>query len=416
MSLIQKTHVSGLGATAGDQALPPSLVLLLASGAGLSVASLYYSQPLLGLLGAQTGAGAQALGLVPMLTQLGYALGILLTAPLGDRHDRRTLIVLKCGLLVAALLCGALAPSIGWLMAASLGIGLAATVAQDIVPAAATLAPDARRGQAVGSVMTGLLLGILLSRVVSGLTAEHLGWRAVFLLAALLVAVLGVALWRGLPRFQPTTTLPYGALMASLLGLWQRHPAVRRAALSQAALGVGFSAVWSSLALWLSGAPFHLGSGAVGAFGIAGAAAALSAPLFGRLADRRGPHRVALLGSGIALVSFASMGLAPWLPRDAQLVLVVVAVVGFDLGFQGALISNQTLIYGAEPAARSRLNAVLFVAMFSGMSLGSALAGGLFAHFGWPGVVVLASTFAVLSIAIRVWPGERIPAGGTIRP
>lgn len=276
--------------------LSPGLVLLLASGAGFSVATLYYSQPILGVLGSDIQASEGAVGMVPMLTQLGYALGILLLAPLGDRYDRRGIILAKASMLMLALLLGSIAPGVGTLLVASLVIGLAATLAQDIVPAAATLAPETQRGKVVGTVMTGLLLGILLSRVMSGLIAEQFGWRAVYALAAGSIGLIGVAAWRGLPRFAPTTSLGYGALLGSMLRLWAQHPTLRRAAVSQGLLSVAFSAFWSTLAVMLH-ASFGLGSAAAGAFGLAGAAGALAAPLAGRLADRRGPERVTRLGA-----------------------------------------------------------------------------------------------------------------------
>lgn len=382
--------------------LPGALVLLLASGAGLAVASLYYSQPMLGVLAADIGASPAAVGWVPTLTQLGYALGILLLAPLGDRHDRRRIILAKAAVLVAALLAAAVAPSIGVLMVASLVIGVVATMAQDIVPAAATLAPEAHRGKVVGTVMTGLLLGILLSRVVSGFVAEQFGWRAMFGLAALSIAAIGVAAWRGLPRFRPTTHLPYGALLGSLLQLWRRHPPLRRAAWAQGLLSVGFSAFWSTLAVMLHAEPFHLGAAAAGAFGLAGAAGALAAPLAGRLADRRGPELVTRLGAGLALLAFAALALAPLLPASAQLGLLVAGAVGFDLGVQAALIAHQTIVYGIDPAARSRLNAVLFVGMFTGMATGAALGSLLLAQWGWVAVVALAAASSAAALGVRL--------------
>lgn len=387
--------------------LPTPLVLLLASGAGLAVASIYYSQPMLGELAADMGASTSTVGLVPTLTQLGYALGILLLAPLGDRYDRRRIILLKATALVAALLAAAAAPSMAVLLAASLVIGLVATLAQDIVPAAATLAPDAHRGKVVGTVMTGLLLGILLSRVVSGFVAEQFGWRTMFVLAAASIAVIGVAVWRALPRFQPTTQLPYGALLGSLWQLWMRHAPLRRAALAQGLLSVGFSAFWSTLAVMLHDAPFHLGSAAAGAFGLAGAAGALAAPVAGRLSDRHGPERVTRLGAGLVVVAFAAMALGPLLTPHAQLLLLAVGAIGFDLGAQATLIAHQTIVYGIDPAARSRLNAVLFVGMFIGMASGAALGSLLLAHGGWIAVVLLATTSALAALAVRLWPQRR---------
>jgi len=382
---------------------PPRLVRFLAMAAGLSVAPLYYSQPMLGALAADIGATPRTIGMVPMLAQLGYAFGILLLAPLGDRFDRRSVILAKAAALCAALMMSALAPSIGLLLAASLFTGMAATLAQDIVPAAATLAPDMHRGKIVGNVMTGLLLGILLSRVVSGLVAEHFGWRAMFAAAAVSVAAVGLLAKQVLPRFAPTTSLSYGSLLRSLLTLWQRHSALRRATVAQALISVGFSAFWSTLAIMLRDAPFHLGSAAAGAFGIAGAAGALFAPLAGRMADRRGPHRVALAGTGLAVVSFAAMALGPLFSVHGQLALLAVCAVGFDLGAQVTLISHQTIVYGTDASARSRLNAVLFVGMFIGMAIGAGAGGLLYAQWGWTAVTGLATISAAAALGVRLW-------------
>lgn len=391
--------------------LPLSLILLMASGAGLAVASLYYSQPMLGVLGGDIGASAQATGFVPTLTQLGYALGILLLAPLGDRFDRRRIILIKAAVLCAALLVAGASPGVGVLLVASLVVGVSATMAQDIVPAAATLAPEHSRGKVVGTVMTGLLLGILLSRVVSGFVAEHFGWRAMFLAAAASIALIGVAAWRGLPRFKPTTQLAYARLIVSLGHLWKRHGDLRRASWAQGLLSVGFSAFWSTLAVMLHGEPFHLGAAAAGAFGLAGAAGALAAPIAGRLADRKGPELVTRLGAGLVVLSFAVMALAPWLPVQGQLALPVVAAIGFDLGIQATLIAHQTIVYGIDPGARSRLNAVLFTSMFIGMAVGSALGAVFLARWGWTAIIALATASSIAALAVRLWGASQAPAG-----
>ncbi|RYF38977.1 MAG: MFS transporter, partial [Comamonadaceae bacterium] len=364
----------------------------------------YYSQPMLGVLGTELGASDAVIGFVPTLTQLGYALGLLLLAPLGDRYDRRNIIAIKSAALCAALLLGGLAPGMAMLLVASFATGLAASVAQDIVPAAATLAPEAQRGRAVGMVMTGLLLGILLSRVVSGLVAEHFGWRSMFFAAAASVALVAVAMWRSLPRFPPTTQLAYGALLASLAELWKRYPSLRRAALSQGLLAMGFSAFWSTLAVMLHGAPFHLGASAAGAFGLAGAAGALAAPLAGRLADRRGPEWVTRLGTGLASLFFAAMLLSPLLSTQASLCLLVICAIGFDLGMQATLVAHQTIVYGIAPGARSRLNAILFVGMFTGMAAGAAVGSLLLAQWGWIAVTLLATFTSLAALGVRLWP------------
>jgi predicted MFS family arabinose efflux permease len=404
MLLIPSTHTSSAAASTADgrPAVPRALVLLLAVGAALSVASLYYSQPMLGVLGTDLGASDTAVGFVPTLTQLGYAIGILLLAPLGDRYDRRTIILAKAAVLSVALLLAGSVRSIGMMWVASLATGLAATLAQDIVPAAATVAPEAHRGKVVGTVMTGLLLGILLSRVVSGFVAEQLGWRTVFVAAAASIAALGVAMWRRLPRFEPTTQIGYGALLGSLIDLWRRHPALRRAVLAQGLLSVGFSAFWSTLAVLLHGAPFHVGSAIAGAFGLAGAAGALAAPLAGGAADRRGPERVTQLGVALVVVAFGAMALLPLLSTRGALVLLGASAIGFDFGIQATLVAQQTIVYGLEPGARSRLNALLIVGMFIGMATGAALGSVALARWGWMAVTVLATASAMGALIVRL--------------
>jgi predicted MFS family arabinose efflux permease len=382
--------------------LSASLTFLLAGATGLTVAALYYSQPTLGVLAGDLHASPREIGWIPTLTQLGYALGLLLLAPLGDRFDRRNIILLKAAILCAALLLTGLAPGLGVLLAASLLVGLFATVAQDIVPAAATLAPPHERGKAVGTVMTGLLMGILLSRVVSGFVAENFGWRSVFFAAAASVAVLAVVLARGLPRFAPTSSQPYPELLKSLAHLWVAYPKLRQAAFAQGLLALGFSAFWSTLAVMLHEAPFHLGSAAAGAFGLAGAAGALAAPFAGRLADRHGPDWVLRIACGVAAVSFAAMLLMPLLPVQGQLALLAIATLGFDLGVQASLISHQTIVYGIAPEARSRLNAVLMTCMFIGMSLGGLLGAQALAGWGWTGVVLLATLASGAALLVRL--------------
>jgi predicted MFS family arabinose efflux permease len=377
-----------------------ALTLLLAAGAGLSVASLYYSQPMLPTVARSLHASDAAAGAIPMLTQLGYALGILLLAPLGDRYDRRVIMLIKSVLLAGSLLLSALAPDMPWMMAASLAVGLTATLAQDFIPAAATLAPAHRRGRVVGTVMTGLLLGILLSRLVSGYVAQAASWQVMFEMAAGGALLIAVGVWMGVPAFEPTTRLGYRALLASMAQLWRRHSALRRAAFAQGLLSLAFSAFWSTLAI-VFGARYGLGSGAAGAFGLAGAAGALAAPLAGRIADRHGPRTVALAGAGLAAVSFALMAGMPLLSDPGQIVLIAASAIGFDFAVQAALVAHQSIVYGIEPAARSRLNALLYTGIFIGMAAGAFLGSVALAHFGWTGVVVLATASSLAALAVR---------------
>ncbi|WP_227734346.1 MFS transporter [Yersinia proxima] len=402
MSVIQtvSTHTES-----AEKTLSGSKVLMLATGAGLSVASIYYSQPLLGVMGSDLHASVGAVGLVPTLTQIGYALGILLLAPLGDRHDRRIIILLKGILLTAALLFSGFVPGINALLVTSFVIGIAATMAQDIVPASATLVSAAQRGKTVGTVMTGLLLGILLSRVLSGFVAEYFGWRSLYMGAALSVIIITLVIWRSLPRVPATSALSYPALLASMSHLWSQFKDLRRAALSQGLLSVGFSAFWSTLAVMLQDT-YHLGSAVAGAFGLAGAAGALAAPLAGSLADRRGPQVVTLIGASLATLSFAALFLLPLLPFHFQIGLIVLSAIGFDFGVQATLVAHQTIIYSLEPAARSRLNALLFTCVFIGMAVGSALGSLMLERMGWTGVVALITLAGAASLAVR-WGGLR---------
>jgi predicted MFS family arabinose efflux permease len=383
--------------------LSPALVVLFAVGAGLSVASLYYNQPILGAMTRDLGASVQAVGYVPMATQLGYAAGILLSAPLGDRLDRRRVIVVKTAALAFALLLAGLSRSIEVLCVASLVIGLLATVAQDFVPAAAALAPAASRGKTVGSVMTGLLLGILLSRVVSGSVAERFGWRVVYLGAAGTIALLSLFAAKRVPRFTPSSTASYGALLRSIVSLMRDVAPLRRAALAQGLLSVAFSGFWSTLALVLAEPPYRMGSAVAGAFGIVGAAGALLAPAFGSVADRRGPEAVLRASAILVIGSFGAMAAFP-----SSLPILVVTTVLFDLGVQASVIAHQTVVYGLDPAARSRLNAVLVSSMFFGMAAGAALASRALAHWGAFGVAVQGVVAGALALIVRLWPaGDR---------
>ncbi len=383
------------------------VIFILALGAGFSVASIYYAQPLLPLMGANLHLSVEGIGLDPTLTQAGYALGILFLLPLGDRHDRRKLILMKSAALAVLLLLCSLTGQLSSLLIVSLLIGMAATMAQDIVPAAAILAPAGKQGKMVGTVMTGLLLGILLSRTVSGLVGALFGWRVMYQAAAVSIAMIGVVMWRVLPRFEIHSTLSYPQLMKSMAHLWKRYPALRRAAFAQGFLSIAFSAFWSTLAVMLL-AHYQMGSAVAGGFGIAGAAGALAAPLAGGLADKFGAEKVTQMGAALVTVSFALMFLLPALPPHGQLILIAISAVGFDLGLQSSLVAHQNLVYGLEPQARGRLNALLFTGVFIGMSLGSVLGSKLYVLAGWSGVVTLAVVTGAIALGIRLLESARV--------
>lgn len=383
------------------------IIFVLAMGAGFSVAAIYYAQPLLPLMGTDLHLTIEGMGLVPTLTQAGYALGILFLLPLGDRYDRRRLILVKCAALALLLLACSFTSTLSTLLVVSLLLGMAATMAQDIVPAAAILAPEGKQGKTVGTVMTGLLLGILLSRTVSGFVGAAFGWRVMFQLAAVSITFIGTLMWFVLPRFAIHSTLSYPQLMKSMAHLWQRYPALRRAAFAQGFLSIAFSAFWSTLAVMLL-EKYQLGSAVAGTFGIAGAAGALAAPLAGGLADKVGAEKVTQLGAALVSVSFALMFVLPLVPAHVQLVIIALSAIGFDLGLQSSLVAHQNLVYGLEPQARGRLNALLFTVVFIGMALGSALGSKIYTVAGWSGVVALATLTGVVALVIRLVDNRRL--------
>ncbi len=379
--------------------LTRTLLLVLSVSAGLSVANIYYNQPMVGLMGAEMGRLASQ---VPTATQLGYALGLVLLVPLGDCTERRRLILLQVAALVAALVAAASLHGAVPILAASVAVGAAGTIAQQILPLAAELAAPESRGRTVGTVMSGLLCGILLARTLSGVVAEHFGWRAMFWVGAAIAAAMGVMLRVALPRVAPTQSVPYGRLLGSLAGLVRASPALRRSALVQAGLFGGFSAFWSTLALLLETPRFGLGSEAAGLFGVVGLAGVACAPLAGRLSDRHGPAGVVRLGVALVLAAFAILACLP------SLAGLTAGVIVLDAGVQLSMIANQTVVLGLDPATRGRMNTVFVASLFCGGAFGSA-AGGLAWHaYGWTAVAALGFAMALASLVVQL--ALRVPA------
>ncbi len=372
-------------------------VALMAAAAGLSVASIYYNQPMLGILARRFAADPSAVSWVAVLTQLGYAAGLLLLAPLGDRFERRALVGLTSLALAVALMAAAFTPGLGLLLVASLLIGLLATVAQQIVPMAAQLAGEERRGSVVGTVMAGLLAGILLSRTISGLVAEYGDWRAMFGGAGLAVAAMSAVLLARLPRVAPVTRLSYPAMLASLGRLYVAHASLRRAGLVQGLLFGAFVAFWSDLAIFLEKPPFSQGSAVVGLLGLVGLAGVAAAPLAGRLADRSGKGRLVAWGAAGVAAGFGLLWLFP-----ASWSALIAAIVLMDVGLQAAMVANQARVYALDATARSRLNTVFMTVMFVGGALGTAVGARVFAAWGWAGVCALGLACGLGALAVEV--------------
>jgi predicted MFS family arabinose efflux permease len=293
----------------GDDPPPSSisygLTLVMAIACGVAAANIYYNQPMLGIMEAAFPGQVVVTALVPTATQLGFAAGLLLLVPLGDRFERRRLILIQFAALALSLAAAALAPDAWSLVIASALVGVTASVAQQIVPFAAELAEPSRRGATIGTVMSGLLCGILFGRALAGAIGDHYGWRAMFWLGLLLAIAVGLLLAAVLPRTQPRTQESYGALLKSLAMLWREEPELRRATIIQGCLFGSFSTLWTILALQL-GARYNLGAEIAGLFGIIGAVGVLFAPIAGKIADRKGPHTVIGLGSAIMLTSWVS--------------------------------------------------------------------------------------------------------------
>lgn len=375
------------------------LTLSMAAAVGLAIANIYYNQPMLGVM--EHDLPGPLTHLIPTATQLGYAAGLLLLVPLGDILERRTLIVGQFALLALALVGAAMAPSAATLIAASLAVGATATVAQQIVPFAAHLATPEKRGATVGTVMAGLLSGILLSRTVAGVVASHFGWRAMFWLGAPVAVIVGGWMATVLPRHRPDSVLTYPRLIASLAHLWREFPELRVAALTQALLFGAFSAFWSILALRLQEPPLSMGADVAGLFGIVGAVGILVAPLAGRIADKHGPYRVILIGTVLTLISWLIFGLLSGLAG------LIVGVIVLDFAVQSCLISNQSVIYALRPQARARLNTVFMSTMFLGGAAGSAAAARAWEAGGWSAVSILGAIFGAAATLLQVRQARR---------
>jgi predicted MFS family arabinose efflux permease len=382
-----------------SQPVPASLVRLLAVGAGAAVANSYYNQAFLGHLTAEFGLAAGAAAIVPVLTQAGNALGVLLLAPLGDRLERKSLILATIGALVAALIGAAVSPGFAWLTIASLAVGLFATVAQQIVPLAVHLAPPAERGRVLGTVTGGILIGILLARTVSGLISDLWGWPVMFWLAAAAMIAIGAALALWLPRVPPTTDLSYPRLIGSLWTLVRTHGVLRRAAAVQFLIFAAFIGFWSNLALVLSGPTYRLGGTAVGLLALVGVAGALAAPIAGGFADRHGPRVVVSTGAGFLLVAFLIFGLA-----QDSLMAFVIGILVMDLAVQSSQVANQARVYALDPTARSRLNTVFMAVMLAGGAVGAGLGGAAYAAWGWSGPCAFGAISATLALLLSRKP------------
>ncbi|MFE7123530.1 MFS transporter [Streptomyces sp. NPDC057617] len=380
--------------------MPGWLVALLAVATGMTVANLYYAQPLLSSLSGVFHTSTATTGALITLTQVGYVIGMLFLVPLGDRLEKRNLIAVLLAITTLALVAAGLATSFPMLLIASLVSGATSVVAQILVPFAAGLAPDHARGRIVGRVMSGLLTGILLSRTLSSLVSDLTDWRVVFLGSAGLMALLAVALRVALPRQAPTTTIPYHHVLRSTVRLVRTHPALLRRGLYQAAMFGAFSAFWTTVSFVLTGPRFHYSEIGVGVFALVGAAGAVIAPFAGRWADRGLVRPMTGAAFAVAALAFALAGFG-----GHSIVLIALAAVLIDMAVQTALVLGQHTVYQLDPAARARLNSAFIAMFFVGGAIGSQL-GSVFYHAGgWTAVTGLGAALPL--VALLYWTTER---------
>ena len=386
---------------AGER-LDRRLVGLMAVAVAFSVANLYYVQPLLPMLRRAFHVSVAAAALSTTLGQLGYVVALALVLPLGDLLERRRLIVTLALACAGSLLLVGLAPGFGVLLGAMVLVGLTTVVTQLVVPLAATLAPAHERGRVVGMVMSGLLLGILLARTVAGFVGAAASWRVVFVMAAAAMTAVALALARWLPRSREGVQLGYGRLLASLVELFRGEPVIRRRA-GFGALSMGaFSALWTSVAFLLAGAPYHYGAARIGLFGLVGAAGALMASAAGRHADRGRARQLTVFSAACIAVSYVAI-----LFGARSLAALVVGIVLLDVGSQGMHITNQSEIYRLRPEARTRLNSLYMTAYFLGGTACSALSAALYAVFGWTAVASLGIGLGVVSLVAALASAAR---------
>ena len=380
--------------------MTPARTLLFAVAGGAAVGNLYWAQPLLDEIASSLGTSAAVAGLLVTLTQVGYALGILLVVPLGDVLDRRRLIP---GVLVAsavALLFAAVAPSFAVLLVALALVGLTTVAGQLLIPLAGDLADPATRGRVVGTVASGVLTGILVSRTVSGLVADAFGWRTIYVVAAVAALVFAVLLRRAIPELERRDRVRYPALIASVFRAIAAHRAVRVTLVISSAVFAVFTMFWTALTFLLSAEPFGYSTSAIGLVGLAGLAGAVAAQRVGRLHDRGVSVPVTGAAIALVLVSLVVAGLG-----SRSIVVVLVAVVLLDVGVQATNVLNQTRLFAIDPAARSRLNTAFVTGNFIGGAIGSALASVLWNTGGWTAVTVGGAV--LVGFALTVWVVHR---------
>jgi predicted MFS family arabinose efflux permease len=393
--------------SAGSDGLSNLQLVTMAIAAAVTAANLYYCQPLLSQIAHSLHMTARETADIPMLTQVGYALGLLFFAPLGDMVERRGLATALLLIVTVSLVATASAPNAWVLLATSLITGMFSVVPQVMAPMAAALSKPEAQGRAVGIVMGGMLIGILLARTVAGFVGTWFGWRAMYAVAAVMMIAMAAILRATSPVSRPDARIRYRELLSSLIPLARKLPALRQSAIMSGFAFGAFSAYWTTLVFYLGTPPYHYGAQMAGLLGLAGVAGALAAPVVGLLSDRGYPR----LASGCALlIGMIAFGLL-WTVGGTITGLAIGGIV-LDLGTQANLVTNQTRVYRLIPEARNRINTVFMVTYFVGGALGTFLAGFAWSWWQWNGVCTLGASFfgaALIIWAIGSWESEGAP-------
>ncbi|NIY48538.1 MFS transporter [Cedecea colo] len=379
--------------------LSATLIVLMSVATGLAVASNYYAQPLLATIANAFSLSINQAGFIVTAAQLGYAAGLLLLVPLGDMFERRGLIVFMTLLAAGGMLITATSQTLGMMILGTALTGLFSVVAQILVPLAAHLAEPEKRGKVVGTIMSGLLLGILLARTVAGLLADMGGWRTVYWVASVLMMLMALALWRGLPTVKQESHLNYPQLLGSVFSLFIKNGLLRTRALLGCLTFANFSILWTSMAFLLASPPFNFSEGIIGLFGLAGAAGALGARPAGGFVDKGKAHLTTTVGLALLLLSWIATALGQF-----SVIALIIGILVLDLTVQGVHITNQAVIYRMMPEARNRLTAGYMTSYFIGGAAGSLISASAYQHAGWNGVCLAGAIMALLNLVVW-WRG-----------
>ena len=371
---------------------PRGKIIMMAVIAGAVITNIYCTQPILPLIASDMGVDVTTVDLVAGSALLGFATGLALLLPMGDRFDRRKLVLGQIALAFCFALAAAFSPGIWALIGASFGLGIVSCVPQQLVPFAAVMSQPHERGRNVGTVVSGIMVGILLGRTIAGVVGEAYGWRAVYAMEAAFMIPVWIGAARLLPQGVPSTNLSYPRLLASLWPLMRDNSPIRQSMMVQALLWACFNAFWVNLAALLAHGPWQLGSSWAGGFGIIGAAGALAASLGGRASDRLGSRKV--IGASIGIVTLAFLLLAG---AETSIILLVLGVIVLDIGVQSGLVSNQTRAFAVDPKAQGRINSLYMTATFFGGAVGATISGWLMARLGWMGIVEFGVMLGVIA-------------------